>query len=168
MRDCNRALNSQSTGWHARALVILVSAALFVCPGCQTIPPLARVNTAEPGWSMRQGQGVWRVNTEAPEIAGEVFLASNSDGRALLQFTKNPLPFVTVQTSNDLWQIEFVPQKRRFSGKSTPTPRLIWVHLARALTGTKPHEPLTFSSSGQDWRMENLQSGETISGFLNP
>src|SRR6185369_13473166 len=92
--------------------------------GCRTIAPLPPVDTARPGWTLRQGQALWRTKKDAPEIAGELLLATNPDGQTMLQFTKNPLPFVTVQTSNELWQIEFVPQKRSFSGKGTPTTRL--------------------------------------------
>lgn len=148
--------------------ISVVALALWIT-GCATIPPLPPVNTAEPGWQLRQGQALWKPNREAPEIAGEVLLATNPDGRTLLQFTKNPLPFVTVQTSNQLWEIDFVPQQRRFSGKGTPTPRLIWVHLSRALNGQAVRSPLVFTNStGDEWRLENPRSGETVMGFLNP
>ena len=136
--------------------------------GCRTIPPLPIVNTAEPGWRLVTGQAVWQPSREAPEIAGELLLATNPDGRTLLQFTKNPLPFVTVQTSNALWQIEFVPQRRTFSGKGTPVARLIWVHLARALNGASPPARLVFQQSApHEWSIENRSTGERIAGFLN-
>jgi hypothetical protein len=161
---------------------------LVVVSGCRTLAPLPAVNLSEPGWTLRQGQAVWQSKQDAPEIAGELLFAVHSDGRTLLQFTKTPLPFVNVQTSGDSWQIEFVPQKRTFAGKGVPTPRLSWVHLARALAGARLHEPqhtgnvdaaaghrpalrkpLQFDLTDQHaWKLENPKTGEVISGFLNP
>src|ERR1043165_5141218 len=156
-------------GWGRGALLFVIFAVLT---GCRSVPPLAPVNTSEPGWRLRQGQAVWQPNSSAPEIAGDVLLASNPDGRSLLQFTKNPLPFVTVQTSNDLWQVEFVPQKRKFSGRGVPTERLLWVHLARALNApgdsAKVPARLEFRSTGPtDWSLENRATGERVTGYLN-
>jgi hypothetical protein len=144
---------------------LALSALLFT--SCGTTMSLPPVNLSEPGWTLRQGQALWRSHRDAPEIAGEILLATNSYGRTVLEFTKTPLPFVSVQTSGDSWQIEFVPQQRVFSGKGTPAPRLLWVHLARSLNGAKPPEPLRFErSEDHGWRLENPQNGETISGFL--
>lgn len=152
----------------ATASVLLLGLAVMAT-SCRTIPPLRPADTAKPGWTVRQGQGVWRARADAPEIAGEVLFASHPSGEAVLQFTKNPIPFVTVQTSNALWQIEFVPQKRTFSGRGTPTPRLLWVHLARGLQGGAMRDSLRFTNdSSGGWQISNPSSGETISGFLSP
>lgn len=132
------------------------------------MPPLAPVNTALPGWALQHGQCVWQPNRSAPEIAGELVLATNPNGSTVLEFTKTPLPFVTVQTSNEVWQIEFVPQQRRFSGRGVPTERLMWVHLARALYGATPPMTLEFQmNNSQEWEIENRSTGERISGYLN-
>lgn len=147
---------------------VLLAAALFAA-GCRTVPPLAPVDTALPGWTLQHGQAVWQPNRFAPEIAGELLLATNPDGATMLEFTKTPLPFVTVQTSNEVWQIEFVPQQRRFSGRGVPTARLMWVHLARALNGVKPSNDFDFQINSQrEWQMENRSTGERVSGYLNP
>ncbi len=140
---------------------------LWPAVSCRTVAPLPAVNLTEPGWTLRQGQALWRSRRDAPEIAGEVIFARHTSGRTLLELAKNPLPFVTVQTSGELWQVEFVPQKRRFSGKGVPTNRLLWVHLARALNGTTPPSPLKFEKTGADaFTLENPATGERISGFL--
>jgi hypothetical protein len=150
-------------GWRYAFVSLLLGSAI----SCRTIAPLPAVNLSEPGWTLRQGQALWRTKRDAPEIAGEIIFATHQSGRTLLQLTKNPLPFVTVQTSGDLWQIEFVPQQRRFSGKGSPPRRLPWVHLARALQGTNPPPPLVFKKDGPDnFTFENPDTGETISGFL--
>ena len=176
--------------------VPLSLALLALVIGCRTVAPLPPVNLSEPGWTLRQGQAVWQSQRDAPEIAGELLLATNPDGRALLQFTKTPLPFVTAQLSGDAWQIEFTPQQRRFAGMGTAPPRLLWVHLAGALgqapiehrqnantSAAADHahgapirqarlrlpEPLHFEWADEhSWKLENRDTGEAISGFLNP
>ena len=148
-----------------RAMALL---AIFLFTSCRTIPPLPSVNLSEPGWALHQGQAVWRSKTDAPEIAGEILFATQAQGRTMLQMTKTPLPFVTVQTRGEEWEIEFVPQHRTFSGRGTPTPRLLWIHLARALNGTKPPAPLKFEQTEpHGFTLENPKTGEMISGFLN-
>ena len=140
----------------------------LLATSCRTIPPLPAVNLSEPGWTLHQGQVLWRSQKDAPEIAGEILFATHGPGRTMLQMTKTPLPFVTVQTRGEEWEIEFVPQRRSFSGRGTPTPRLLWIHLARALNGTKPPEPLRFEQTEpHGFTLENPKTGESISGFLN-
>jgi len=151
--------------WLRAASLLLL--AIFVT-SCRTIPPLPAVNLSEPGWTLHQGQALWRSKKNAPEIAGEILFATRAGGQTMLQMTKNPLPFVSVQTRGDEWQIEFVPQQRTFSGKGTPTPRLMWVHLARALNGAKPPEPLKFQrTQPHRFTLENPKTGESITGFLS-
>src|SRR5439155_15039375 len=69
---------------------------LALCvPACRMLPPLPSVNLAEPGWTVHEGQAIWRPKRDAPEIAGEILVATHQDGRALVQFTKTPFPFVS-------------------------------------------------------------------------
>lgn len=152
-------------GLLAAGLLALVSA------GCQTSSaPLPPVNLAEPGWSLRQGQALWRIRRDAPELAGEVLSATHADGRALLQFTKTPLPFVSVQlATNGGWQVDFIPQQTRYTGQGRPFSRLIWVHLARALSGQPLPSALKFARTADGgWSLHNLDSGESIAGFFSP
>jgi hypothetical protein len=149
--------------WQAAALSLLT----LVFGSCRTLPPLPPVNLSEPGWTLHQGQALWRTKRDAPEVAGEIIFATNARGGSLLQLTKNPLPFVTVQTRGESWQIEFVPERRRFSGQEPPNTRLLWVHLARALNGTRPPPSLHFErNEPHGFRIENPKTGEAITGFL--
>jgi len=86
--------------------------------GCQTIPALPPVNLSEPGWTIHEGQAVWRSKKDAPEIAGELLVAVNPDGRSFVQFTKTPLPFIVAQTTINSWQIHFVPNNRTYSART--------------------------------------------------
>jgi hypothetical protein len=135
---------------------------------CRTFPDLPPVNLSEPGWTLHQGQAVWRSKRDTPEIAGEILFATRPGGRSLLTLTKSPLPFVNAQTSGERWEIEFVPQRRKFNGQGTPTVRLLWVHLARALNGTKPPATLKFEQTEpHGFTLENPETGESISGILS-
>ena len=154
---------AQSGRWKAAAWLFCA----LVFSSCRGIAPLPPVNLSAPGWKLQQGQAIWRTERDAPEVAGEIIFATSAEGNSLLQLTKNPLPFVTVQTSGESWQIDFVPKRRRLSGKGTPNARLLWIHLARALSGTRPPAPLTFEQTERHgFRLENPKTGEVITGFL--
>ena len=139
--------------------------------GCLTNShPLPPLDFSTPGWITQEGQAVWRRNRHASEIAGELLVARSATGdRALVQFSKTPLPLLTAQTGADGWQIVFVPQARTFSDVGQPSTRLLWLHLANGLAGGRLPEPLQFSrSAAGDWQIENRRTGEMISGYLNP
>jgi len=136
--------------------------------GCAVGPPLPPVNLSA-GWSVQEGQAVWRRYRQAPELAGELLLATHPEGSTLVQFTKTPLPFINAQTNPDRWQLEFIPQKRTVRGLGVPPARFIWLHVARSLMGVTPPKPLRFEpDSDHAWRLENERTGEFIAGYLRP
>jgi hypothetical protein len=150
----------------------LVLATLFVLcavSGCRTSRPLPPANLSETGWRVRQGQTVWRSKAGAPEIAGELLVASQSDGRMFLQFTKTPLPFVVAQITADAWQIEFIVENRAFSGPGKPPSQLGWLQLARCLAALPPPRRWRWEKLDDGhWRLENKTTGELFEGFLSP
>ena len=118
---------------------------------------------------MREGQAVWRSGKRAPEIAGELQIATHPDGRVWLQFTKTPIPFVVAQITSTSWQIQFVPQNRSFSGPGQPPTRLAWLQLARAASGATTAKVWSWQTKADgSWRLENPSSGEVIEGYLAP
>ena len=150
--------------------IILVTSVFFLLfsVGCRTLPPLPAVNLAEPGWTIREGQGVWRPKREAPEIAGEILAATHRDARAFVQFTKTPFPFVIATTTTNSWQIEFPTQNKRYSGLGKPPSRLLWLQLPRAISGAAPPKPWSWQPQKEhQWRLENLSTGESLQGFFN-
>ena len=141
--------------------------ALALLSACRTMAPLPPVNTAEPGWTIRQGQAVWRAREKSPELAGELLLATHPDGRSFLQFTKTPLPFVVAQTTANSWQIQFVPENKTFSGPGLPPKRLLWLHLPRCIVGICADENLSFDNGADgSFHFTNLRSKESLTGFL--
>ena len=139
------------------------------CGACRTAPPLPPADLSEPGWTIREGQSVWRPKIEGPEIAGELLVATRRNGETFLQFTKSPLPFVVARITTNRWQIEFVADHREFSGHGQPPSRFGWLHLARCVAGTAPPAKWHWEKFPENrWRLENQSSGETFEGFLTP
>src|SRR5579872_919417 len=135
---------------------------LLLCgSGCHSIQTLPAVNLFDHGWVTRQGQAVWRPKKEGPEIAGELLVATNPDGRSFVQFTKTPLPFVVAQSTASSWQIQFVPNNKTYSGRGTPPSRLVWLWLPRVLSGSSPPKSWSWRRlEGDRWRLENPRTGE--------
>ncbi|HMC26994.1 MAG TPA: hypothetical protein VKM56_04275 [Verrucomicrobiae bacterium] len=152
-----------------RALFPFAAIGLICCfSGCRTGPSLPPVNLSKPGWQLRQGQALWRSKKKAPEIAGEVILATNTTGRAFIQFLKNPLPLLTAQISPQGWQIEFIPEKRHFGGRGIPPKPLLWLHLLDALQSAPLPRGIEFAKAPDGAvRIENKETGENITLFLN-
>jgi len=136
------------------------------CAACRTVPPLAPANLSEPGWTIREGQAVWRPKIGAPEIAGELLVATHRNAQTFLQFTKTPLPLVVARLTTNRWQIEFVTDHRAFSGHGQPPSRFGWLQLARCVAGAAPPAKWHWEKLPDDrWRLENQISGETFEGF---
>jgi len=149
---------------------IIALLSVFCClSACGTARPLPAVNLAEPGWRVQQGQAVWRTRKDAPEVAGELMVATHSGGRAFLQFTKTPLPFVVAQTTTNAWQIQFVADNRTYSGSGQPPAQLAWLQWVRCLTGSTPAAAWDWQKSEDGrWRLENRSTGEMLEGYLLP
>ena len=139
-----------------------------VFAGCQSLPPDAPINLTEPGWSVRQGQALWRRGTGATELAGELIVATHPDGRSLVQFLKTPVVLVTARTSANRWRIE-APPDYRLEGYGAPPSRAVWLHLAKFLTGAPPPGRWTWERRADNsWWLENRTTGERLEGFLSP
>ncbi len=163
----------QSIGLNSRSLSKLHSLFWLVsvvgCGACRTVPLLAPADLSKPGWTIREGQAVWRPKIDGPEISGELLVATHRNGETFLQFTKTPLPFVVARTTTNRWHIEFVTDHREFSGRGLPPSQFGWLHLARSVAGTAPPAKWHWEKFPDDrWRLENRNSGETFEGFLMP
>ena len=147
----------------------LLSSSLFLFLTACNTTPLPPTNFSEPGWKIQQGQTVWRSKRDAPELAGELLLATHPDGRIVVQFTKTPFPFVIAQTTPRRWQLEIPAQNKKYSAPGKPPARISWFHLPGSLNGISPPKPWYFSQrENQNWHLENKSTGEMIEGFLNP
>ncbi len=148
------------------SLFLLFSILIF-STGCRTAAPLPKADLSAPGWKTFQGQAIWRAKKDAPEIVGEILLATNTNGRAFVQFTKTPFPFVIAQTTTNAWQIESPTQNRSYSGHGSPPDRVIWFQLPRALANQPLPKRWRWKNDGANWQLENPSSGERLNGYFN-
>jgi hypothetical protein len=142
-------------------------AGLIVFCGCATTPENL-FTVSGPGWTVQQGQALWTPRSGAPQIGGDLVLATDGKGSALVQFEKMPMSLVTAQVTPEFWTIRF-PQGGGFWKGHQPAPtRTIWLYLPAALAGKPLPEPLHFNQeSGGNWRLENVKTGEILEGFLS-
>jgi hypothetical protein len=152
-----------------KILWLTLAALAWLGGGCMTSPDKTLFSTTGPGWTVQQGQAIWKPGSKYPELAGEIVLAQNPDGRSSLQFTKTLLPVTLAQTTTTNWLIQFPPQRMGFTGRGQPPTRFVWLHLAAALAGRTLPEVYHFQRT-QDggWRLENQRTGEFVEGFLSP
>ena len=131
--------------------------------------PLPPADLEAPGWQVRHGQAVWRPRRDAAELAGELLVATHPDGDFVVNFSKPPLDLVVARRSGTRWQIDYPLEARRLAGHGAPPARLLWLHLADALSGRPTRPPVTFEPSARrTWRLSNPKTGESIEGFLTP
>src|ERR1700741_4051068 len=147
--------------------VLVVVSLVATMLGCRTAPTLRPVNLATPGWTTREGQAVWRPRTGAPEIAGDLTVATRPDGSSFVQFTKTPIPFVVARAEGNAWQIHFVPGNKTYSGHGRPPGRIGWLQLPTSLAGVPPPKPWQWQMLGNNnWRLSNPTTGESLEGYL--
>ena len=143
-------------------------AVLMLSCGCQTTTQ-SLFTASGPGWHVQQGQALWRPERGLPEFGGDLVLATDADGRSLIQFDKTPLSLVLVQTTPTHWLIRFPQRQMGFSGYGPGPTRFAWLYLPAALAGKQLPSPLHFERKPDGgWRLENTRTGETLEGFLSP
>jgi hypothetical protein len=151
------------------ALWLALLASLPLCSGCRTPRASDLFATTGPGWRIQEGQALWRPRKGMPELGGDIVMASNSDGRCVVQFMKTPMSLVLAQTSRTNWLIEFPPRNMGFMGKGSPPKRFAWLHLHAAFVGDTLPPGFGFQRKPDNgWRLENERSGESVEGFLGP
>jgi hypothetical protein len=148
-------------------LPLWLIALVLIC-GCRTTKQSLFIASG-PGWHVQQGQALWRPERGLPEFGGDLVLASDGTGRALIQFDKTPLSMVFAQTTTNRWLIRFPQRRMGFSGHGSGPTRFAWLYLPAALGGKQLPPALRFErKSDGGWRLENTRTGETLQGFLSP
>jgi hypothetical protein len=147
-------------GWAMLAVLVL-------CSGCRTAPPLFTGPGSD--WKIQQGQALWRPRKGMPELGGDLLLATDAQGRALIEFSKPPITMVTAQTDGRRWWIGFPARGWSFSGGGEPPSRFAWAQVLAALAGRDLAAGSRFERRPEGaWRWENPATGETVEGFLAP
>jgi hypothetical protein len=141
----------------------------LLCVSCRTGAPLPPADFSAPGWSLRQGQAVWKPLKDRPELAGDLLLAVNTNGNYVVQFTKTPFALASAEVSDGRWRIDFGSGQHVWGGRGVPPGRFVWFQLAPALAGQAPGAPWTFAQhTDHSWRLENARTGESLEGVFFP
>jgi hypothetical protein len=164
--DFNVAFEFVSRAFHLRRALLFSLVLLIGAVGCRTVRPLPQFDLSEPGWIIRNGQAIWHVSQGETEVAGEVIVATGTNGRSFVQFSKVPFPLVIARASSRQWEVEFPPQNKHYSGRGAPPLRLIWLWLPRVLSGEPPPKTWSWRNDDSGWRLENLSNGEFIEGYF--
>jgi len=142
---------------------------LLSLSACRTTGTVNPINLSEPGWSVRQGQALWHMPGQRPELAGEIVVALNADGRCFVEFSKTPFPLVRAECGDSRWEIEFPPEKLFYAGGSPPPRQLAWLQVCRGLAGKATAFPWRFERHADgSWRLDNSLSQETVEGYYQP
>ena len=150
-----------------RKRLFLGMAATLLAAGCASVvSPLPPADLKQPGWTVREGQAVWRLAHGAREIAGDVLVATRANGDAFIQFSKTPFPLVIARENAHQWQVEFPPQSKHYAGRGRPPRRVIWLYLPRVLAGEPPPKGWTWHHDASGWQLANGATGESLEGFF--
>ncbi|HEY1661525.1 MAG TPA: hypothetical protein VGI03_03835 [Verrucomicrobiae bacterium] len=145
---------------HSLSSIIVLMA---FATGCSTAP-LSPANLSAPGWTVQQGQALWKPTASRPQIAGDLLMATNTDGDCFIQFTKTPFTIATAQISGTHWQLTFGNDQHSWRGTGAPMTRFVWLQLPRAFAGEPVAVNWRFHPDTNGWRFNNLQTGESLEG----
>ncbi|MGO8766228.1 MAG: hypothetical protein ACLQSR_13965 [Limisphaerales bacterium] len=152
------------------ASVLRRFSALFLLPtifsllaGCATAP-LPPANLSAPGWTIQQGQAVWKPTQNRHEIAGDLIMATNINGDCFIQFSKTPLTLATAQIAAGHWELQFGNDQYSWRGSGAPPNRFVWFQLPRAFSGATIAPVWQYQSSTNGWQFENSNTGESLEG----
>jgi len=145
-----------------------VAFTLLFATGCRSLPPIPPADLTAPGWTVHQGQAVWKPNQFRPELAGDLILATNTNGDCLVEFTKTPFSLASARQCSDMWRIEFGGGRHSWQGRGTPPHLFSWFELPRALAGEELSRSWRFTQTNATWRLENRRNGEWLEGAFPP
>jgi len=147
---------------------LLVFCALaLVISGCRTAPPMAPADLAQPGWTIRRGQALWQPKTDAPEVAGQLLIASSESGGDLVRFSKDPMEIVFARRNDQGWTLNIPAFDKSFSGRGRPPRRIGWFQFADAVFRGTPGPGWEWSGIDDErWELTNPKTGERLEGFF--
>ena len=145
-------------------LLSVLCAVARTCLSCRTVPPPPPIDLSAPGWRIQRGQAVWEAVSGRPEIAGDLLLATRTNGEFYIQFTKAPFTLVDGSFADGHWHIEYTVGQYSWSGRGTPPARFAWFELPRVLDGEEPRRGWRFTRTNDLWRLERRLGGEWLEG----
>lgn len=153
------------TKLHRSAYLRLLGSALLVIMlfSCSSGAPLPEVDLSAPGWTVWNGQALWKAETDRSAIAGEIVLARHDNGDVLISFAKPPVPIFTAQTSGKRWKIDFIHTQDTYWGTGGPPSLFVWFQIPSLLQdATVPEGWQVIAVDDAIWELQDPHSGEQI------
>jgi hypothetical protein len=147
----------------------LWSLTLVCLCGCYSHRPYAwsSYNLSEPGWRVWNGQAIWKPRKSIPELTGDVMVAVNTNGSAIIQYTKT-IPFATARLDGHHWQIDFPAGDRVYAGNYPLPSHFAWFQLPALVGGVPPSRSWVEKGNLDQWEIDSRHGSETLSGYLTP
>ena len=124
------------------------------------------VDLADPSWTIRQGQAVWRPKSGATEVAGELLVARSPAWGDFVRFSKGPVEVVVARQTTEGWQLDLPSFDKSFSGRGHPPKRVGWFQLTDFTFLDPGDGPWRWEiSPNLEWSLENSRTGERLEGF---
>jgi hypothetical protein len=125
------------------------------------------VDLQQPGWTLHRGQAVWQPRQGAPELAGQILLASDDAGEDFVRFSKDPMGIALARRNAAGWSLEIPAFHKGYSGRGTPPRRIGWFQLQDAIFHGGPHPDWAWSGIEEGrWELMNPKTGERLEGFF--
>ncbi|HEX7861655.1 MAG TPA: hypothetical protein VF773_15065 [Verrucomicrobiae bacterium] len=145
----------------------LLFCAVLFCTGCVSNRPLPPFDTSAPGWSVRQGQALWRPDEDKPEIVGDVVLSTHPDAGTFVQFSKT-VPILSARLAPSAWEFNAIAQQKVYSGRGSPPDRIAWLQALLVLEGAEAASRWTVARPSDKYLLlENSHTGERLELRLN-
>jgi len=129
--------------------------------GCSTVP-LPAVNLAESGWAVKRMEAVWTPRSGAPELTGEVTVASHPTEGSLVLFSKQGLPMVTARTVTNSWTLASPLKRGAYGGRGQPPRQVPWFLLIGSHEGRDIPKPWHVEVTVTGWQISNSSTGEKL------
>ena len=140
----------------------LLAIGLLWATGCSTPPKAEAVDLSAPGWTVRQGQALWKPGADKPEIAGDVVVSTHPTAGSYIQFSKT-LPIVSGRITSAGWEFENIAENKRYSGGGKPPKAIVWLQLLRAIDGQDISDRWTVARPSSDFvTLEDEFRGERL------
>jgi hypothetical protein len=150
------------TSWRFSQFIVALTSFLLV--GCAALPQkkLQPLDTSAPGWTVRQGQALWKPGEDKPEIAGDVVVSLHPTAGSYVQFSKT-LPILSARLTPEGWEFHTIPEDKRYSGGGNPPRRIVWLQMLRVLEGREISDRWTVAHPSDLYiSLEDPFSGERL------